>query len=507
MEASWRLATGDNWPDGRFRCPLCLRETHTYCATLAHAPSQRLGGRPVGLLCRSCNSYLGTTYEADLKTQADRQGGDEVIRVASRGGEAGVYMRAEIKHDPLARTHDITLKPAGKARDFGAALDRLSKEGGIRRLGLGPVSSRTATGGLMAWAYLLWFERLGYPFALVRALRLVRRTLLNNEIEDLGRSPVMSHGPAPVLGEAGRPLLVRVAAGGETVAAAGWWWPSSLVVFPLPEDTEASVYNRLDDMAKDHEWVDVRVRTLHELGDLTFGLDPNNLNVPRDGSLVVFAGVTRVAGSTRQEAREEARHTFIPTARPRARRQSASPRPVVPDLPLDLTPLSWAEVAGAEARRVALDSATVTTEVLGEIAAVAGGAGRRNAAMSRLAHLLDEACVAHIADLERFALHGEAYDATKDRATVGDVPRRFDHIVRGVPKHIRPEGAELRIQMVRNDPEVASAHAFLQWKGDLNFTLIGPFYSAETLLLAIRTRILRLVAETQSAPTPQDSPA
>lgn len=154
MAASWVLATGSRWSSGEFRCPLCLRELPISCVTLAHAPSARLGGRVVGLLCKACNSFLGTKYEAYLSVDADRAIGSEVLRARPASGLGSFVVRADTKFDPKTRHHDMTLRAAGRKREFDAAMKRLNSQGGIHQLGLGPFSPLAASGGVLAWAYL-----------------------------------------------------------------------------------------------------------------------------------------------------------------------------------------------------------------------------------------------------------------------------------------------------------------------------------------------------------------
>lgn len=493
IQASWLLATGEVLANGRFRCPLCLRDVPEFCATLAHAPSAGLGGKAVGLLCRACNSYLGTTYEAYLKLQADRATGQDVIRVGPSGAEARVYMRAEVKHDLKARHHDIALRPAGKQRDYEEALKRLRSEGGIGRLQLGRISTTADTGGLLAWTYLLWFERLGYPFALVRALRRVRAALLTDDVDDLGRSPVLSQGPSPRRWEKGRPVVVRLDAGESSVSAIGWSWPSALAILPLPHDHEASVYDRLDDMVEDHDSVDVRLRPLDDLWPVAFGLAPGNPKVPTEGNLTLFLDSLRVAGSTPEEARMEATHTISPKVR-RHEPQPELLRPPVPQLPVDVKPGQWADVAMREVRRVALDPQSVTAEVAAAIGAMAGDAGSRTAAIAILRERLDAAAVAHLEDLERHALRGMPYRHAEDRSSAGELPRHVDHALRSVPRAHRPQVVEITVRMISADSGLAQAFAVLRTPGD-GLELLGPFYTAATMLAALRVRMRRLRAQ------------
>src|SRR6266545_4455407 len=51
-----------------FCCPLCARLLPITCATVAHAPSKEVGGTAQTFLCKACNDFLGTSYEASADT-------------------------------------------------------------------------------------------------------------------------------------------------------------------------------------------------------------------------------------------------------------------------------------------------------------------------------------------------------------------------------------------------------------------------------------------------------
>jgi hypothetical protein len=180
-----------------YACPLCARgfgrdALDDGTVTVEHAPPESLGGRPICLTCKDCNSTAGHTVDAHMwrrETSFDFAGGtmdepqparfqigETTANVDYYFGPAGILVMGDPK-----RNH-----PETQAR-FQAELED--------RVGTGHASGLSFTVtplkighkvqlDMVGWlrsAYLVAFAALGYRYIFQRRLEIVRRQLQSPE--------------------------------------------------------------------------------------------------------------------------------------------------------------------------------------------------------------------------------------------------------------------------------------------------------------------------------------
>lgn len=106
-------------------------------ASLAHAPAEALGGRPVAFLCRSCNRFLGTAYEAAL-TEAIRRSPDSetgrqqmTVKFGPTGGPLAYRSMILERGDFDPASVRLTLSQLGKRSEFVDDALRKSAKGRV----------------------------------------------------------------------------------------------------------------------------------------------------------------------------------------------------------------------------------------------------------------------------------------------------------------------------------------------------------------------------------------
>lgn len=434
MALSYTRLTKSALAPDEFVCPLCLRLLPATCATLAHAPARQVGGKVAGLLCRACNSLIGRNYEAQAIGAARLAAGEQMVQVGPTGSEPRFFMRAQIEHDRERSWHGITLDPPGTGRKSDESMRRLRELGGLSaptNLRLRGATSGASVGALLAWAYLLWFEHLGYSFAAQRSQHRLREALLGDDLDSLGRAPVGWQGGLPKRWERGRPVLVRIPAA--RAVGLGWEWPAvATVVLARAGDRDASVYDVLDNAVQefDDAW-EMTVRGYPVLETMRFGF-PADAAPPPEGSPALVDGRVLLAGASREEALGERARALEPRARrPRAERRPREPSPPVPRLRAHVHRSSWPKVAVHEARRVAADQASISPAIAAAIGALSALEGvARDAAWRDLELQVDPGVATHLRDLWRHAVEGEPYDADGDEHVH---PDNATFLVGGVP--------------------------------------------------------------------------
>lgn len=176
-----------------YPCPLCARgfsreALEDGTLTVEHAPPEALGGRPICLTCRDCNSTAGHTVDAHMRRRetsfdfvagtmdkphpARFQVGATSVNVDYYYGPAGIMVIGDPK-----RNH-----PEIQAR-FQAEFEDRARSGHISDLSftVTPLKiGHKAQLDLVGWlrsAYLLAFAALGYRYIFQRRLEVVRRQL------------------------------------------------------------------------------------------------------------------------------------------------------------------------------------------------------------------------------------------------------------------------------------------------------------------------------------------
>lgn len=224
---AYRKFSGD--PRSIYVCPICERgfdvgALDAGMLTLEHVPPKAIGGKPIALTCKDCNSRAGHTFDAALKTREDFRRFRQAL-VSRQGTYAGhvrleaggTQVNAKITVDASGLTLNV-LSPINDPREAKRLFEhfeKLASEGaGIgehyRITGVQRLRARHSTVGELRSAYLAAFARLGYEYAFHPRLAAVRqqirepdRQLVNgsirNEIEATEPRLVRLHKPFDAL--------------------------------------------------------------------------------------------------------------------------------------------------------------------------------------------------------------------------------------------------------------------------------------------------------------------
>jgi hypothetical protein len=244
-----------------FACPLCIRVLPASCSTAAHAPAEAVGGRVVTLLCRACNSFLGSEYEASAvrmiraHVEAKTTGRwTETMRVGS-----GVPGRSKLKI-PVTFVerpkggHEIHFRPpksgSAAARRWNEEV-RIIAEQESGEFELTTSSPTNVARSIVSWGYLAAFGRIGYRFGASPGGRLVADGLLDPSSTALGSRSRLNVGGAELNGdlEPDTPLLWSTVGTMEHVDGWGWRFGNWIAILPLPWDAAGDIYRKLDVIA------------------------------------------------------------------------------------------------------------------------------------------------------------------------------------------------------------------------------------------------------------------
>ena len=234
------LAVSGVKTDG-FCCPLCIRVLPQTCATVAHSPSKEAGGDGQTFLCKACNSYLGTAYEAGAAGMLSRirearatGGSTHKIALAHRGG-ARIYTEAVLSGDGAKHRVEATSR-----RKATAAEKRFAKEaqgGAPLTMSFQAPGEENIKLAFLSWAYLLLSRRLGYVFVFGESGRMARRALLSGSVKSLSPAFFVIRGQLDgVVEPVVSGLLIRRHAGMNSPVAVACEIGNAFVALPLAED-------------------------------------------------------------------------------------------------------------------------------------------------------------------------------------------------------------------------------------------------------------------------------
>ena len=245
-----------------FCCPVCLRHVEQRCISEGHAPGRDLGGWVVVLVCRRCNSFLGSRYEAEtvrmMKHQRAVLTGEWIEPVRAGSGQPGRSMIdvearlvGDIRKGVVREIHLSHPKRGSSAARRWNEEVAIARSGGGIRTRQSPADDDAVGRGFLSWAYQSLAGVLGYTFALSPSARLVATALLDPTSTVLGHRFRLGTPKNVVdlvdLTPAGTILHKIVNDGQEVVAGFGWIAGDFLCLFPLPWDREGAIYRYLDE--------------------------------------------------------------------------------------------------------------------------------------------------------------------------------------------------------------------------------------------------------------------
>jgi hypothetical protein len=237
-----------------FICPLCLRSLPDVCGTIAHAPAESVGGKPVTFLCKACNNFLGTTYEAGLSGWIERQreartSGTATHKATLRHGD-GTLLYADAS---FAGPNGIKAQIRGGNRPAQSRFGAEAKAGVPLKISFRQPGEANLKLGYLAWGYLQLFARVGYSFVLSEAAMPAREALLTRSVRALGPAFFMISGQfdggiAPVV----TGIVLRLSPIGDMALAVGVRFGGVFIALPMTDDPDDR-YGRLAKYVGDHD--------------------------------------------------------------------------------------------------------------------------------------------------------------------------------------------------------------------------------------------------------------
>jgi hypothetical protein len=473
-----------------FLCPLCLRILPESCATLAHAPSKEVGGSGQTFLCKACNSFLGTAYEAAA---------DEVISSIEEAKATGsVAQKITLRHRTGPHLYldavfsgstdadrGITAEPIRRNPDAEKRFGDARKPGEPLFLTFRVPSEDHVKLAYLSWAFLLLFRRLGYAFIFSVSGRLARLSLLTGKATDLSPAYFFTYGE--FTGEASPAttgLLVRAEAPDFDrfpPIAIGAEIGSTVIALPLTDDPLGAYGHLLEYTADDSRLLVLPFDEIYP--DHSTAMP--GIAAYRWQSAV--GTLHRVLGGTRNELTSDlAAAAAPPSSRPKVRGPLRD-NPDWPPPPLPLPPRPWQ----------ATWRATATEYVAARGVAVAPSASDvdDDAWIAELA-LVDAVAARHVADMRDLFLRGEDPRRRTEPRGV-EVMRDLNRVAGEVDNTARVVAGDFRLVDPAEDFSSLSVRV-LCGGDDL---VVGPHYAYETLVFALRDA-LGAGSRREGRPTP-----
>lgn len=190
----------DDGGKGTYICPLCLKvfnigqigeQINSYI-TIEHVPPKNLGGKPLVLTCKECNSVCG--HEIDVYLRNEIENSDKVYFNGAKGhfskyGQGGAEVNAITNEDKegiidirIERKRNSPINFDTFAESIKNSTDNLHIHGHLI-LGDHRRSPKMACVALLKSAYLFAFYRLGYQYVLTTKLNAIREQILHPEKE------------------------------------------------------------------------------------------------------------------------------------------------------------------------------------------------------------------------------------------------------------------------------------------------------------------------------------
>lgn len=262
----------DDMGKGSFICPLCLKlfnvgqlgeQVNSYI-TIEHVPPEILGGKPIVLTCKDCNSTCGHDVDVYLRNEIEHHerayfngskghfskyshGGVEVNAITNEDKDGTVNISIERK-----RNSPIVFNTFIESVD--ASADDLNIDG---RLILGDHKRNVikADIAILKSAYLYAFYKLGYKYILSTKLNAIRKQIQNPNEDILPQYYLQSDH----IDEKRQDDVYIATINGEEILAVllTLKLPKSerihryIIIMPTENERDLDFYNRLHTMLKD----------------------------------------------------------------------------------------------------------------------------------------------------------------------------------------------------------------------------------------------------------------
>lgn len=191
---------------GYYCCPLCNvlfpeQAIHAEILTIEHAPPESVGGKPLALTCKNCNSKSGDSIDAAI---ANRNKLFEAIkaitgkkqnyqgRASLRMGGESINVRIEVNEGTISIKPPIKINNPKKLESYKKYMMDLSKVGKWdgEEFTITPTDKyqiKYSKIGDLKSAFIICFALFGYRYALSKRLSLVREQILNYNSEIINR--------------------------------------------------------------------------------------------------------------------------------------------------------------------------------------------------------------------------------------------------------------------------------------------------------------------------------
>jgi hypothetical protein len=259
MNAEYQATTGTE-PSG-FICPVCLRDVDVDRVTQAHAPAEKVGGKVVTYICATCNSDMGSRYEAGGVDAVRRRRGLVAGEWTDKGRVGsglpgrnliGSTIKVKKSAEGAQEIHIYGPKAGTHAHTRWLEEINLIIEGRDARFEMIGPSNEVVHRAYMSWAYLALVGLLGYRFATSPPARLVANALLASGRELFGASAVVQIDAVEndLSFEPSYPVGLITAESTGSPDAFGWRYGPVICIFPLRTDRAGQIYQLLERVEK-----------------------------------------------------------------------------------------------------------------------------------------------------------------------------------------------------------------------------------------------------------------
>lgn len=163
-------------PQSDYICPLCLKtfsneDISTEQITIEHSPQDALGGKPIVLTCKECNSVQGSSTDCQLINYIDKLEFKIQIAGATQKGafnsEFG-NINATLEVEDSDGTMKLKVSEKNNNRKINDELGKLFTEGDMFEFQgkVKKMSYKYIEAAILKNAYLILFAQIGYPITI-----------------------------------------------------------------------------------------------------------------------------------------------------------------------------------------------------------------------------------------------------------------------------------------------------------------------------------------------------